>query len=385
MLGVLILALEGYALYSFLLNPKWEQFSALQTHYNEQNALALALEKDNANKSQFQEQLKLVDFRLGKLTSEVPPYLAQEEIVLSLNKYSNDRKLKIDSLSLSNLASLSKEDFAAGKIPTAQTQNTVKGNSPVKAIPGGTVLTEDINIGFSGSYGALYNFMSDLEKSNRKIITKEVTMAREAGNLLKGEFKVQYVGYKGSDDTGIFNLETPTVNGKSSPFLAYPGYDEKGTVATGSQSANASGSVSTDAPAPIKTSDPNFYLILSPHDSNGPKVIMGDYTKNGTELYSDINGTVRGKISISGNIDKMTYSYSLGSSTQTKDAKLTMDGGVLRLDVISQQRENATDMVGITLDIDNKTDYPLEINVNNDDKNSPRFSIGNKSGSVIVK
>lgn len=386
LLGVLMLALEGYGLFSFLLMPKWEQYSTLKTHYNNQKTLAINLEKDNAKKGQFQEELKLLDYRLGKLTVEVPPNLAQEEIVLSLNKLSNDQKLKIDSIAFSDISLLSKEEFATGKKSAAQPKSAGDGKSPAKATPvtvGGTVLTEDINIGFSGSYGALYNFMSGLEKSNRKIITKEVTIARGNGNLLKGDFKVQYVGYKGQSDTGVYNLETPTVSGKSSPFLAYLGYDEK---ATGSPVTGAGSTLaSANAPVPVKMSDPNFYLILNTYDDNAPKVIMGDYSKAGSEVYGNTNDKVKGKLSISGNMDKMSYSYSIGSSTQAKDAKLIMDGGKLRLDVISEQRISVADKVGIILDIDNKTDYPLEINVINEDKNSPRFSLGNKSGSVVVK
>jgi len=371
LLGIFLLALEGYVLFSFLLIPKWQQYSNQHTHYNSQKTLAMSLEKDNANKAQYQETLSQSKFKLDRLTMELPPNVAQEDIVLSLNKLANDQKLSINTISFGNISSVSKEVFATGKIPSG---NTTPNNG------GGIVLTEDIDIDFSGSYGALYNFMSSLEKSNRKIITNNITMTRGDGSILKGQLKIQFVGYKGPDDQGIFKLETPQTSGKSSPFLAYPGYDDK---ATGSPVASAS----TPAPtsAPVKTFDPNFYLILNTSDDNAPKVIMGVYTNAGSELYDNANGKVSGKLSISGNLDKMTYSYSLGGSTQTKEAKLVLDGGELRLHVSSQQRKNATDKVGIILDVDNKTDYPLEINVINDDKNDPRFSIGNKSGSVIIK
>lgn len=385
LIGLLMLALEGYILLNFLLIPKWQQLSALQTHNNNQQTLAMNLEKDNAKKGQFQEEIKLLDYKLDKLTKELPPNVAQEDIIINLNKFANDRKLMINGIAFSDISTVSKEDFIAGK--TGQAQNAGTGNSAAKAsntsttsakIVGGIVLTEEISISFTGNYGALYNFMSDLEKSNRKIITKDITMTRGNENTLKGEIRVQYVGYKGQEDTGVFQLETPLIIGKSSPFLAYLGFEEKAATGTVSQGTSA-------APVQVKTYDPNFYLILNTYEDNAPKVIMGDYTKTGTELYSNTNDTVKGKLIVSGNMDKMTYSYSIGGATQTKDAKLRMDGGKLRLDVISQPRKNTSDKVEITLDIDNKTDYPLEVKVINDDKNAPRFNIGTKSGSVLMK
>lgn len=56
----------------------------------------------------------------------------------------------------------------------------------------------------------------------------------------------------------------------------------------------------------------------------------------------------------------------------------------MRLDVISQHRKNADDKVSLGLVIENKTDYPLVVNIINDDKNTPRFDLVNKSGSVTV-
>jgi type IV pilus assembly protein PilO len=225
----------------------------------------------------------------------------------------------------------------------------------------------------------LYNFISELEKSERKIIVKDVSMTRGNGNLLKGALKVQYVGYVTPGDKSTFTLETPAISGKVSPFLAYLGFEDKAPAST----VSTQGPVA--APAPVKTYNPNFYLLLNTYDDNAPKIIMGDYTKNGSELYSNTNGAVKGKLSISGNQDSMTYAYSLGGSIQTKTARLMIDGGKLRLDVISRARKNEQDKVSVTLDVDNKTDYPLEINVINDDKQAPRFSLGTRLGSVNVK
>ena len=408
LLGLLVLGLEGYGLYHMLLSPKWQAYSSLQKRYAAEQIIATNFEKDMAQENQYRENLKLLEYKLSVLTQEIPIEIPQEEIVLSLNKLAKDKKLDIGGISFSTISAVSKQDFAAGKTSSTQPQDTRKVITPTSLandsktsqgsaststandsktsqakakLVGNMVLVEDVDITFSGSYGALYNFISDLEKSVRKIIVKDVSMVRGDSSLVKGTLKVQYVGYITPEDKSTYSLETPAVSGKDSPFLAYPGFVDK----VASSAVPALGSASGPAPDPVKTYNPNFYLLLNTYDDNAPKIIMGDFAKNGTELYSNTNASVKGKLTISGNQDNMTYSYSLGGATQTKKAKLMIDGGKLQLEVISKARENEQDMVSLTLDVDNKTDYPLEITVLNDDKQAPRFSLGTRLGSVNVK
>jgi len=402
LLALLILGFEGYGLYHFLLSPKWQEFSNLQTHYAAGQLIAANFEKDMAQKDQYLENLKLLDYKHSGLTKVIPNEIPQEEIVLILNKLAKDRELDINGISLSTISYVSKQDFAAGKASSGQPQNAGKTPTNVSndinasqgtlstsavndskasqakpQLKSDMVLVEDVDISFSGNYGALYNFISDLEKSERRIIVKEVSMTRGTGDLLRGQLKVQYVGYVTPEDKSTYSLDTPPVSGKTSPFQAYLGFQDKGAA---SSVAN-----SFQGPTPVKSYSPNFHLLLNTYDDSAPKIIMRDFNKNGTEIYSNANGIVNGKLVISGNQDSMTYSYSLGGTTQSKNAKLIIDGGKLLLEVISKARKNEQDMVGLTLDVDNKTDYPLEITVVNDDKQAPRFSLGTQLGSVTVK
>jgi len=410
LLGLLVLGLEGYGLYHMFLSPKWQAYSSLQTRYAADQIIAKNFEKDMAQKNQYDENLKLLDYKLGVLKQEIPTEIPQEEIVLTLNKLSKANKLDIGGIAFSTISTVSKQDFAAGKTSSAQPQNVGKVNTPTSVandskasqgttststanesktnqtkpkLAGNMVLVEDVDLTFSGNYGALYNFVSDLEKSERKIIVKDVNMIRVDANLLKGTLKIQYVGYLTPEDKSTYSLDTPALSGKASPFLAYLGFADK--VSASPVSIPESASSPSSGPAPVKTYNPNFYILLNSYDDNAPKIIMGDYTKNGTELYNNNNASIRGKLSISGNQDNMTYSYSLGGTTQTKNAKLFIDEGKLRLEVISRGSKSEQDKVSLTLDVDNKTDYPLEINVINDNKQAPRFSLGTQLGSVTVK
>lgn len=402
LLTLLLIGLEGYGLYHYFLSPKWQELNSLQTRYTAEQLIAANFEKDMAQKDQYLENLKLLDYKFGALTKVIPHEIPQEEIILILNKLAKDRALEINGISLSTISFVSKQDYIAGKTSSSQTQDTPKLSTPTslppdsqttpgspsnntenKAVPAkpklvnDMVLVEDVDISFSGGYGALYNFMSDLEQSVRKIIVKEVSMTRAGGDLLKGQLKIQYVGYVTPDDKSTFSLDTLDVTGKDSPFQAYQGFEDNASAAIVSSSVQGQ--------APVKTSNPDFYLLLSTYDDNAPKIIFGDYTKNGTELYSNANANVKGKLTVSGDQDNMTYSYSLDGATQTKHGRLLVVEGKLRLEVISHARKNEQDKVSLTLDVDNKTNYPLEITVVSDDKQAPRFNLGTQLGSVTLK
>jgi len=400
LVGLLVLGLEGYGLFNMLLSPKWQAYSSSQARYAAEQIIATNFDKDIAKKSQYLENLKLLDYKLSVLTQEIPTEIPQEEILVTLNKLAKARELDIGGIAFGTISTVSKQDFAAGKTSSAQPQGASKVITPTNVadtstandsktsqakpkLAGNMVLVEDVDLVFSGNYGALYNFISDLEKSDRKIIVIDVSLTRGDGNLLKGALKVQYVGYVTPEDKSTYTLETPSVSGKASPFLAYLGFEDKVAAST----VSTPGSVPSSAlgPAPVKTYNPNFFLLLNTYDDSAPKIIMRDYNKNGTELYSNANGSVKGTLVISGNQEAMTYSYSLGGTTQNKKAKLMLDGGKLQLQVISKARKNEQDKVSMTLDVDNKTDYPLEITVMNDDKQAPRFSLGTQLGSVTVK
>lgn len=409
LVSLLVLGLEGYGLYNIFLSSKWQAYRNLQVRYVGDQTIATNFAKDMARKNQYLENLKLLDFKLSELTGEIPSEIHQEEILISLNKIAKASKLGIGGIAFSPISSVSKQDFAAGKISSNQSQkgkvitpSNVRNNADnsqgttstssakdskakqaKQKLVGNLILVDEVSISFSGNYGSLYNFVSALEQSDQRIIVKEVSMVRGDASLLKGTLKIQYVGYTMPEDKSTYTLDTPPVNGKDSPFQAYPGFVDKVAVSAGS--AGSLSSSIDQGPAPVKTYNANFYLLISTYDDNGPKIIMGDYTKNGTELYSNLNASVRGKLSISGNQDNMTYTYSLGGASQTKTAKLMLDGGKLRLKVIAHVRKNEQDKVSMILDVDNKTDYPLEINIVNDDKQNPRFSLGTQLGSVMVK
>lgn len=399
LVAALIIVVEIYVLAHYWIIPKWQKINAQNVHYHSQQMVLNNLIKDMENKDTFDEELKLLDYKLNTLKEELPANLVQEDILLNVNKVAGDRKLTIKGITFTNVATVSKQDFAAGKTTSASAQNTGNNNaaspapapaptpastSPAPASPSpnsgnsaapnapGMILVDDINISFAGSYESLYNFISDLEKSNRRILIKGITIAKGDNNTLTGELAVEYLGYKDPDDQGNYQMETPQIKGKFNIFAAFSG------------AANAAPAAPASSPAPAKTSPPSFYLILNTYDDNAPKVIIGDFTKDGTELYSNTNDTINGKLTVSGGEGHFSYTYALGKTSQSKQENLLLDGGKLRLDVISQHHKNSEDKVGIDFAIENKTDYPLVVNVINDDKDNPRFKMTNSSGSVTV-
>ncbi|MDP4093533.1 MAG: hypothetical protein Q8920_09250 [Bacillota bacterium] len=380
-ISLLVLVLEIYLIATLTIMPAWNKYSNDKEKNSNLSALSKNLEIQFANKRTYEKNIQLEEFKINKLSEEIPPYSSQEDIVLTMDNYSKSTGLEIDSLAFdsvgTNLSNLQKGIMPSnGKSAVNQQPQASPGT---QALPGNTgnttasITGDGVSLAFKGTYNQLYGFLSDIEKSTRKIIVSNISAARDADGLLNGTITLMYVSYREPGDNGQYKLTTPSTGGKVNPFVPYPGYKDGSTV----QNSNST--------TPIKIIDPDFYLLLNTYRDNAPKVIMGVYPRTETEVYDDVNDLVKGKITISQSGGKYKYTYTLGTSVYTEESALAVKDGVIRMNVTSQPRVSPADKVAIKMDIENKTSLPFEIDIVSDDKDMPRFTVGSKSGNVIVK
>jgi len=140
--------------------------------------------------------------------------------------------------------------------------------------------------------------------------------------------------------------------------------------------------------APISSDiNPDFYIVLNTYINQAQKQILGDYIEVAGEISSNNNSRIIGKIIISGSWPNISYSYYFSDpqySRSASDMSISIIEGNMWLRVVSSGRVSQTlDLVGLTLDIENNSSYPLKINVQNDDKYTPRFVLGETVGEIM--
>lgn len=128
----------------------------------------------------------------------------------------------------------------------------------------------------------------------------------------------------------------------------------------------------------------NFFIAITTYDDSAPKITARMVQLDNSEEYSNVNARVTGKLSVSGVWPHLTYSLGFGSPVIHNDIQIYINRrNVLTITVSSRARKNIYDLVGLTLDIENNTIYPVEIYVWQDDVTDPRFILGVVTGGNL--
>ncbi len=365
---LLLLILEGYLLVNYLLIPKWNEYQDLKSRIETQEDNLKRLEAEYSKKAEYEQKLKTLEAELDEKSKRLPPYSSQEDVILTIDRFSRQSGVAFDVLSFGEASVTGANDFA--KQAAAKEANTQAAESP-QGSRDAKIIYQDINVGFSGTYTSLYSFLNLLENNDTKVAVTELSLQRMTHNFLRGSMGFKYIGYLQPGDDRVYELEIPEIEGRSDPFIPYSGYTEGITGVSGN--------------ADEKQTDPDFLMIINSYLDNAPKIILGRFPAGDSEVYFNSNNGTKGRLALEGKSGSYSYTYTLGGSTKSGNISLAGGKETIALEILSRARRTANDSVSVTFDIENKTDKALELAVKNDDGQKPRFVTGNISGEVIIK
>ena len=134
--------------------------------------------------------------------------------------------------------------------------------------------------------------------------------------------------------------------------------------------------------------DYDHFIFMNPATSDQTPLVIGakEDDNSSTYLSSDKNEVQSITIRYFMNNGKYYVAYKIGDKSfpSSFEAGQEFDPGEkLSLLVNAANRKNADDKVAVNATIINETDKPLNIKVQNDDKESPRFKIIDRKGKVV--
>ena len=403
--SAILLILEIFLFYHFLIGPKMAAAAAVRAELGERRA---ALDVFYANKAATDERRGLINDLTEQINiaeTKLPPALHNEDIAAMIGTYSREHNIAIESISFSErqlvdpsvyYSSTGDEANAnasaytnAGANANAYTNANTNANTDDDSLAfnaalqsalyeesdvfaSRTLSLQGVQIQFNSEFHTAGQFIKAFEDSQRKVHIKGVSLARVQEGELKGVLNLEFASLSASAEQNLAALsgETYDIGAKESIFSKYNGFIEDNadpTILLLSEDDDI---------------DPDFYIVLKASSSNETKMSYGVYPRVETELRSNVNNASRAKLTISGDEEQFDYVYSLASYQKSEKRKLAAVGGVIRIKVISCQRLGDDDNVAVLLDIDNNTELPVEIVVVNDDVLSPRFHLGLTKGNV---
>ena len=379
LVALMFVALEGYLLFTYLLQPALNDYLAVKMRVDSANTILTSMKADFTKKADMENQIAQIDGQLKELTSQIPPYLSQEEVILLVDSLVKKDMITVQMINFDNAGAFPSIAAPAAQAPAAPSaaaaqpdqQTAAPAAAPAVAPAAAPALvSQDISLSFSGSYSQIYSFLSDIENNLRKVSVKGITLQKNKGEELTGQMKLSFVSYWDAEGQQPFMMEAAPIIGKDSPFTLYPGYSETSTKET------------PVVKAPIQ---PDFYMLINGYLDNAAKVMLSQYPKAETEASADVNGAVKASIRLDGSDGAFTYAYTVGKVSKSEKTAIKVRDGKIRMEILVQARKSEKDKVGVTLDVNNHSGMPFEITIKGDNKQNPRFILGKTVGNVIVK
>ncbi|NRY59957.1 pilus assembly protein PilO [Clostridium beijerinckii] len=243
-----------------------------------------------------------------------------------------------------------------------------------------TVQYIKFQVNFEGSYDGIYKFISAIGENDRKIVVNSIKLSSDTSKGIKGTVNLEIYSIPKIDDDLSQYLQWNLNNdyGKDVPFSA-------GT-ADGSSS-----STGTNVKETTKTAGSDFLASVKSITSDLPKIMIGKAKDDlrTTYVYGDSNSEEKAEMILTQDGDKYYYKYktSKGTFPANYDGPgeefIPMSKDIV-LGIMSESRVNANDNSAIRLNIINKTDKTVDVNISGDDSANPRVTIDGNSDNVRV-
>lgn len=357
--GLLFIAVVALML-NYLVFPAYNKYTESKNGYDRQFTQLDNLKREYGSLEKYRENENELQEKLIKLHDVIPAYYAQEDVITELNKAALKSDLRLTGISFSGTVTETKSAFLAGISAAAATGNQNEAGSAADA--SGMITYERISLDFTGAFSSFQAFLSSFEISERKVYFRDVTMTADEDSILSGSMTMLVfgVGIPGGDYPG-YEYDTPAAVGAQDPFAPYENYVPAEEIAA----AEAS---------------PDFFMILNTYDDNNNKILMGKFPISAAQIASNQNENVSAKLLLSGSGGEYSFTYSINGDTYS--GTFSSSNEAISLSVLSRDRKNADDLVGVTLAVENFSDKTISITVKNDDANDPRFILGETTGSV---
>lgn len=374
LLSGLIFVIIAALFLNYLVVPGWTALEETRSEYAATEARLETLRTEYANLDSLLADNEKLAAQLQELRAVVPAYFSEEEIVADLSESAASSGLTVTAIGFNGVTTETQSSFLANLKMTSSTKEAASAETEdASAGNDGYITSERIVISFSGTYKQLTDFMTALESGTRQINFRSAQLIRsdrEDGSITGTLTALVFSGVdpQNSEYPG-YPFDSANTTGKNDPFAAYASYAQSGTAAAAATEAE---------------SKPDFYLILNTYDDNAGKVLMGKYPVSDTQIQSDRNAKISATLSVGRQGTGYRYSYMLDGSVYSGTFQAPAGEGKLTVSIISRARKSSLDHVGVTLDVTNSTGLPVVVDVKNDDRDSPRFTLGKTAGTVSL-
>jgi len=251
-----------------------------------------------------------------------------------------------------------------------------------------------LSISCEGKYDDIKNLLLEITETRSIIITKNITLGKDTTSMEKLvcslEFDFPYYEDNSKQEIPVWE-DTNNIDKDTEPFNYYVPGSELDPNIQKIRNTLQNGILSNYEPV-VETVNPesgkdDFYAILKPKESDNFAFTIGKSGERINALHSDLNNE---NLQFIFEKEGDSYYYSIGNILRPIDKEyvpgaFSPNSGKIIISVQSQPRLGTDDTAFAIMNIINRTDLPVEVQIKNDDSIFPRVSVKAKEGNIKTK
>ncbi|MCU7195390.1 hypothetical protein GMA43_05485 [Turicibacter sanguinis] len=385
--------------YQFVLTPQKEKVATLEGQLMEVQARYDQVMSNIATLPQRQEKIKGLTASISERTSAYYPTLIQEKIILELDEIIEKTGIKA-TFSFSTISAQTVQGLTAGEYVKPQSsleplvdeiKGLQSGNQQDSSTEADQDASNESNVGtssasaevltvsmtFNGSYEVVKTFIDTIQNWKYNLVITNLSLSPQSETEVAGSFNLEFYGVPKlqNQDQAYLDWTLNNTYGKEMPFST--------GVANGAYNTMIEELLSSG----VKIYD--FMMVVRSSVSDLPAVTIGKALDESREsyLFADQNEIEPVVITLSQKEGVYYYRYetSEGSYPTTTDViEFIPSNGTIDFQIISEPRQAASDLSGVSLKVINHTDLVVNIEVQDDDSINPRISVLSEGFTVNV-
>lgn len=351
----IILALVAVAMvvltYMYVYKSNMDDKSALESEYNSLNSRYKELSAIDANRDQYIKDTEKFYDDFNTELEKYPADLNQETSIMFM-KYMEEAQ---EEMSLNSVG-----------LGTSETFYTLAGTIDVP--DGYTCYQAAFPVTYEGGYDSVKTMIDYVMNYQYRMNVASINISYDdSTELYSGTITLNAYSVAGGDRKPD-EIDVDVPNGVENLFLG--GADAPSTTTYSYDSDNG---------ASIATAN-DIKLTLNSADNDTAAGIVVSAGGTDTNVTSSDNKVVTVALHVYEEDGKNYAAYSIGDAEYTTE----LSGTDVRIYVDSSERVSDSDSNGVKLNITNDTDMTVFVKVDGDDSDSPRFTVGSKTGTVKV-
>ncbi len=238
---------------------------------------------------------------------------------------------------------------------------TTKVSDTLMGISNSTQFSYDVK------YEDLKEFLKYIkEHDERMVITQFTSSYAGEMDIVNGNFVMVQYGLKGEGRPPVTYKDPDIMLGSNNIYMQAAGVFEE--------------------PEEEETVS-DFFLMLNQPEADEEALIWGQ-TKDVTEqtyFTSDKNAKQEVTIEFTGEAGEYTANYYIGNEAFSEEGIAFSADGKIEFEVLSCIRADEEDKVEVSLNVVNETDVVLYMAILNDDEESPRVTVKEKTGDIFTR